>query len=347
MEQLFSFSEGGEIADPESAQRLEDAGFVERDSEGNLRMTSDGRAVLSAGTKGDNRRVLDVASRAREKIARRREREQQRQERQQAQVTRNREQAAEIQGQIDELTEQLEQQAGVGRSEQEREALRARIEQLQSRMEELEQEADELEAKEIGPFEFKSQADFALAIRAAIRGLWSGQFERFDFVDSMRAAIERRLREAWLKGAAECGIKENELSPAEISALTNLVNSQLPPLVGFSADIAERSKANGGKLGPLLSRGNSWINRYPQAVSQGKAMACQDKKLEWRLGEAEHCSSCLKLAGKVKRASFWAESGIIPRVAGADYLECRGYNCQCDLVPVTFNASSGPLPSLP
>jgi hypothetical protein len=311
-------------------------------------MTSDGRAVLSAGTKGDNRRVLDVASRAREKIARRREREQQRQERQQAQVTRKREQAAEIQGEIDELSERLEQLAGVGQDVSERARVQARIEQLQERMEKLESEADELEAKEIGPFELKAIGTFRAGIRASVRGLWNGALDEADFINAMRSAIERGLREAWITGAAECGIKPDELTQAEQFAMRQAINSQFAFLFGFATDIAENSRANGGKLGPLYQRAELWINQYNSVQGQAKLMACRDKKMIWTIDPTkDNCPSCLKLNQKVKRASFWAEREIRPQNAPNGKLECEGWKCGCSLDPTDDPLSKGPLPNLP
>ena len=60
-----------------------------------------------------------------------------------------------------------------------------------------------------------------------------------------------------------------------------------------------------------------------------------------------NCSSCLKLSGKVKRMSFWNSHGILPRVAGADYLICRGYKCACSLELTDAPLSKGSLPRLP
>lgn len=161
------------------------------------------------------------------------------------------------------------------------------------------------------------------------------------------SAIERYLKEAWLAGALECGLQEDEQSDEERSAMYNLISNQFGHLGAFAAAIVNESKTEGGKLGPLLDRGEMWVGRYQQAFEQGKAMACADRKLKWTLGEAEHCSSCVKLSGKVKRASFWSTSGILPRVAGCSYLDCHGYNCACTLEPTDEPMTRGRMPSLP
>ena len=92
------------------------------------------------------------------------------------------------------------------------------------------------------------------------------------------------------------------------------------------------------------SRIPMWVNRYNDVVNTAKIMAGGDKKLKWVLGPTEHCSSCSKLAGKVKRGSVWIASGIQPQSRS---LACGGYNCQCSLQPTTDRASAGRLPSIP
>ena len=92
------------------------------------------------------------------------------------------------------------------------------------------------------------------------------------------------------------------------------------------------------------SRIPMWTNRYTEVMNTAKVMAGGDRKLKWVLGPTEHCSSCMKLAGKVKRGSMWVASGIQPQSRS---LECGGYNCQCSLQPTTDRASPGRLPSIP
>jgi len=64
---LMTFRDGASL-DAASAQRLAASGLVELDPEGNPRLTTDGRAVMSAADSGDTRRVLDEMSQARERV---------------------------------------------------------------------------------------------------------------------------------------------------------------------------------------------------------------------------------------------------------------------------------------
>ena len=323
---------GGDTPDDAVVDKLIEKGLAVRNDDDTVSMTKAGRSVMGAGNSGDVDRARTAMKKAEGKG------EGKKKPSGGGGGGKKPKPVAERRQNIGERLTGLQKRLAGAKTSEQRKRIQERIDKLEERLEELEEE------KEIA---LKSQADFAFNVRANVRGLWAGHFERFVFIDSMRAGMRRWLRDAWLEGAKECGIAEDELSPAEISAMQSFVNSQFPALIGFSIDVEAGSKANGGKLGPLLARGEMWSNQYETAKNQARAMACGDKKLEWRLGIAEHCDSCLKLAGKVKRASWWAENGVFPRVPGASYLKCQGYNCKCSLVPVTFHLSPGPMPRLP
>lgn len=192
-----------------------------------------------------------------------------------------------------------------------------------------------------------STAQYRRGIRAAIRGLWSGILTRDDFDDAMRVTIRRNLTLGWERGAKECGILPDELSEAERAQLQARIEYEYQWIDGFADTIIAQSKENGGKLRPLYNRAEVWIGRYEGIKTEARVMACADRKLRWTLGPTEHCRSCTKLAGKVKRASYWNEKGILPRIHDAWYLECGGWRCQCQLLPTDEPMSKGPLPKLP
>lgn len=192
-----------------------------------------------------------------------------------------------------------------------------------------------------------NEAQYRAAIRSAVRGLWTGEFDYDQFYDAMYTAIQFHIPQAWYAGAKECGILPEELSPEERQALQTAIAYELLWINGFAATIEENNRERGGLLRPLFARAEVWIGRWKGVQVKARTMACKDRKLRWTLGEAEHCSSCLKLAGKVKRASYWNEHGILPRVHDAWYLECGGWRCQCTLEITDEPASRGPLPNLP
>lgn len=190
-------------------------------------------------------------------------------------------------------------------------------------------------------------AQYRSEIRAAVRGLWSGVLSYFDFWDAMSAAINRSLTGAWHTGMKDCGVLPDEMTPQESAALMQRIIYEHQWIDGFGNAIEQGSKANGGKLTPLYSRAEIWIGRWEGVRTEARVLACRDKKLKWTLGPTEHCASCMKLAGQVRRASFWNEKGVLPRVHGSPFLACHGFRCQCTLEPTDEPASRGPLPKLP
>lgn len=187
-------------------------------------------------------------------------------------------------------------------------------------------------------------ASYGASIRAAVRGLWNGAIDEFGFVDTMISATFRGLEQAWTEGAKECGVSADERSPEEETALAAIISRNTGAVRSFATSIAARSKAEGKPLGPHLSRAGMWVNRYNEARNQARAMACADQKYQWQLGLTDHCSSCLKLSGKVKRASAWDKFDIRPQ---STRLECKGYRCQCQFVKTDAPISRGRMPSIP
>jgi len=189
---------------------------------------------------------------------------------------------------------------------------------------------------------------YRMAIRNAVRGLWTGAIDYDQFYDIMLTTIRNGQTAAFYEGAKECGILPGDLTPRERFRIEQAINYENQWIDGFAQAIEEGSKANGGKLTPLFARAEPWIGRYVGLRSEARAMACADKKLKWVQGPtSDTCSSCTKLNGKVKRGSYWQERGIFPRVHGAPYLECNGFRCLCELVPTDEPCTPGPLPSLP
>lgn len=185
-------------------------------------------------------------------------------------------------------------------------------------------------------------------LRSPIRGLWSGVIDSNQFFDSMEAVIRRGLTEAWESAAKECGIGPNELTTDELNELTGAIFSELSHITGLASAISQNDKASGGNLEPFLKRAELWINRYEDIQSRARVLACGDKKLEWILGATEEsCTTCPRLDGQVRRASFWLDTGIVPRNPPNPDLECGGWNCQCTQEPTGKPVSRGRLPRTP
>lgn len=195
-------------------------------------------------------------------------------------------------------------------------------------------------------FQFLAEASgqeiYQSQLNAAVRGLWRGVLTADQFFDAMGAAIQRRITQAWREGADSVGISPAEYTPDEVAALAAFIATQFTYISGFADAIQSGSKANDGALSPLLARAALWANRYVEATNQARVMAGANQKLEWVIGPTEeHCSDCGRLNGKVKRGSVWAAYGLAPQSRN---LKCKGYNCECKLMPTTKPVTPGPLP---
>lgn len=189
---------------------------------------------------------------------------------------------------------------------------------------------------------------FARGLRAAVRGYWSGALDYVMFYETFSITLEQGLTSAWYAGAAMCGILPEELSVEEVSELRYRIAEQSQHINRFAEAIERGSKANKGKLTPLLQRVQLWVNRYNDVKNEAQVMACKDQKLVWRLGATErHCRTCSALDGKVKRASFWRKIGVRPQNAPNNLLECGGWKCDCSFNPTDLPLSRGALPALP
>lgn len=200
------------------------------------------------------------------------------------------------------------------------------------------------EVPQDNPFDVtKSLSSMRASIRSAIRGYWTGEYTRFQFVDEMNTIISRRLTEAYELGARECGILPDELTQTERAAQQDLINGQLGYVIGLADDIEENKRDAGGRLGPLIARASRWAAQYDTAFSNGKANACGNRKAKFVLGPTEkHCRTCGGLANKVYRYSTWVENGAVPpknarfECGSASYCECRLEDTEDRITPGPF-----------
>lgn len=190
----------------------------------------------------------------------------------------------------------------------------------------------------------KSLSDYNTNIRAAVRKLWAGYGDIYDFMDDMFRVLDSGLEQAWQDGAIVCGVLIEERTPEEQQWLRDFIIEQRQHVFGFGEFIEEHSKANGGALETVFNRAEMWINRYGEVKAKAQLMSCGNSKLEWRFNPAkEHCGDCRRYNGRVHRASVWEKYGIAPRTSS---LACRGYRCGCELVPTIKKMTPGkpPLP---
>lgn len=189
----------------------------------------------------------------------------------------------------------------------------------------------------------ETESRYRAALRARVRGLWSGVFDYGEFVDGFSADIQDGITKAWSDGTKECGVLPSEWSAQEIQALALFITSQVMQVGFFAIAIEQNTRALGGKLAPLFRRTELWVNRYPEAKMQAAALACGDRKKVWVLGPTEkHCKSCGGFEGRVYRNTVWLANGALPRTF---QLACSGFNCKCRLEDTDQRVTPGKFPS--
>lgn len=188
----------------------------------------------------------------------------------------------------------------------------------------------------------KTMDSYVIDLRNALEILYiSNDFS--GFVEAMQSAIERNLSDAWIAGAATCGIAESDISNAEVSQLLGLILRDFSFIAAFGANVVS-GRTQGATIESFFPRLNIWANRWGETKAIAESMSCGDQKLRWQIGIAEHCEDCLRLNGKVKRASDWATAGIHPKMPT---LACGGWNCKCTFVPTNEPLTAGQIaPSL-
>lgn len=73
-----------------------------------------------------------------------------------------------------------------------------------------------------------------------------------------------------------------------------------------------------------------WFNKsiYP-IYTLALGLADKNGMYEWVYGPTEHCDDCQRLNGQRHRMKDWTRRRLLPK---ADTLECKGFNCKCNLV---------------
>ena len=173
----------------------------------------------------------------------------------------------------------------------------------------------------------------------AVKDLYDGALTKFAFEDVMIGLIENQLRRAWNEGMRDAGLDPaTEMTPAFEEQLQTIILSELSYVSPLANDILT-ARANQSGYEQFRGRVNVWTNRYNDVVSQARAAATRDN-LIWTLGATEHCDTCKALEGIVASADEWRMAGFKPQTDWMgnlpnNHLDCKGYNCGCELQPTT------------
>jgi len=184
-----------------------------------------------------------------------------------------------------------------------------------------------------GDTEIKTYEYYRKNLINIVESLWNGYIGG-EFVDIMNNIIHGQLSDAYEKALIDA-----ELSPEEATAemreeVANAIRQEQQFVQPLFREIII-AKSEGETIDQFLNRVQMWANRYNDVYNQAKLTIAKimGKKLEWVMGEAEHCSTCQTLSGKVAYAAEWERSGFQPQQPPNGLLECGGWNCACSLVP--------------
>ena len=140
----------------------------------------------------------------------------------------------------------------------------------------------------------------------------------------LRGLVARHGRTAYADGLKAGGV-EDGLSDEDLARAAVLVAEQS----GYVTSFLDEVYGKGLTDAEVEQRAALWVNKSLQTFYDAGVLSADASGLyEWRLGDAEHCADCLRMAGQKHRLREYHEKGILPK---ADTLACRGFNCACSL----------------
>lgn len=191
----------------------------------------------------------------------------------------------------------------------------------------------------------KTQAHMERVVWRAIRDLYSGSIEEFGFIDAMTTVIRQQLTRAWREGAGEVGVTPEEFEPQDNDELERIIANEFEFISGLAIDIIMDRDAEEPKgVERFRFRARLWAQRYKETVNDAKIWFGGRQKLKWVLGATEeHCITCLALSGVVASTRLWEQSKIRPQNPPNELLACKGWLCDCALVPTNERQTYGAL----
>ncbi len=167
------------------------------------------------------------------------------------------------------------------------------------------------------------EGKFAQVVKMAL----DDEIPRSRFEDVLAELVAEILIALWLRGA---GLLHTELTKAERGAIQEAIDPHLNSVRDFSNDIYSGRYTE--TPSSALTRIFIWTNMAAGIYILGQMFRRDDPHYEWIWNPLkDHCSDCVRLNGQVHTASEWLASGFSPRSTA---LECRGFNCGCDLKEV-------------
>lgn len=170
-----------------------------------------------------------------------------------------------------------------------------------------------------------------------------GQLTRGQWAFRVRALIREFGRQAYRDGLEDGGVDPTELSDDDNAEITRLIQNQNQYVTQLGEAIYKAITDAEATRKPAM-----WYNRsIAPFYEAGRLSANANGMYEWVIGRTEeHCKTCLAANGQRHRLKSWHRNGVLPQSNGAKELLCKGFNCDCDLVP-TSGRASGRLSRIP
>jgi len=181
-----------------------------------------------------------------------------------------------------------------------------------------------------------------------------GQLTRGQWAFRVRALIREFGRQAYRDGLEDGGVDPDELSDDDTQRITELIREQSQYVTNLGEqvfrsgwdepvsddDIIAFASMRAITDAQAQEKPAMWFNRSIKPFYEaGKLSADANGLYEWALGPTEEsCRTCLKANGQRHRLKAWHRSGILPQSNGTRELECKGFNCKCNLVRVSGRA---------
>lgn len=153
-------------------------------------------------------------------------------------------------------------------------------------------------------------------VNRLVRQLADGDIDLPEYDRKVRAAIEKRFREAYKAG------KGGDLDAGDEEWLRRAMDDE----VGYAKKFGRQEKTGKGKMG-RAARSVMYGNTLDGIALHGMVEALpDDARITWKLGNADHCPDCIALA-----ASGPYTKWSLPTTPRAGSTKCKTH-CQCSLV---------------
>ena len=173
-----------------------------------------------------------------------------------------------------------------------------------------------------------TRLDFETDLEALLGEARKGTVDRRRFPILMRSIIRRQSLKAYQDGLIDGGVADGQMDEEDDAAWSGLFADASNYVRDFWKSLYDGAGISDAQA---AQRPGMWWNKSLQPFyDAARASADKNGAYEWVLGATEeHCTDCLAMNGQVHRLKEYVKRGVMPQ---ADILECKGFNCGCQLV---------------